>query len=200
MRRADGGAPVDGSRPWPAGVALLLTEHADEGSAELHERNGKGCYFLVFVQLFEKYGTLIERNTALIEKVPPCSATAPWMPRSARRCGTVGTQLRRLRQLCHLGHPHFLTRCRCQSVRVGIPASASHRCLYCLVGGGCCLRRVAKPVVATMDLLILSIEPPTTKATLGAHCASYTANLPQASRSPSGIRPPSSTRTTLGIL
>eukprot|EP01052_Picozoa_sp_SAG31_P005996 SAG31_NODE_272_length_18690_cov_14.520785_5_plen_215_part_00 len=30
---------------------------------------GKGCYFLVFVQLFEKYGTFIERNTALIEKV-----------------------------------------------------------------------------------------------------------------------------------
>eukprot|EP01052_Picozoa_sp_SAG31_P020014 SAG31_NODE_1485_length_8151_cov_6.486215_6_plen_272_part_00 len=33
---------------------------------------GKGCYFLVFVQLFEMYGTLIERNTALIEKVSPC--------------------------------------------------------------------------------------------------------------------------------
>eukprot|EP01052_Picozoa_sp_SAG31_P010487 SAG31_NODE_575_length_13961_cov_41.577550_9_plen_211_part_00 len=32
----------------------------------------KGCYFLVFVQLFEKYGTLIERNTELIEKVSPC--------------------------------------------------------------------------------------------------------------------------------
>eukprot|EP01052_Picozoa_sp_SAG31_P035493 SAG31_NODE_4291_length_3376_cov_1.344522_2_plen_294_part_00 len=30
---------------------------------------GKDCYFLVFVQLFEKDGTLIERNTALIEKV-----------------------------------------------------------------------------------------------------------------------------------
>eukprot|EP01052_Picozoa_sp_SAG31_P003925 SAG31_NODE_155_length_22130_cov_9.540098_26_plen_63_part_00 len=29
-------------------------------------------YFLVFVQLFEKYGTLIERYTALIEKVSPC--------------------------------------------------------------------------------------------------------------------------------
>eukprot|EP01052_Picozoa_sp_SAG31_P014155 SAG31_NODE_870_length_11338_cov_14.525047_7_plen_182_part_00 len=35
---------------------------------------GAGCYFLVFVQLFEKYGTSIERNTALIEKVSPCSA------------------------------------------------------------------------------------------------------------------------------
>eukprot|EP01052_Picozoa_sp_SAG31_P036857 SAG31_NODE_4661_length_3058_cov_2.518756_1_plen_198_part_00 len=33
---------------------------------------GTGCYFLVFVQLFEKYGTLIERNTKLIEKVSPC--------------------------------------------------------------------------------------------------------------------------------
>eukprot|EP01052_Picozoa_sp_SAG31_P000729 SAG31_NODE_21_length_34109_cov_60.598824_13_plen_143_part_00 len=32
-------------------------------------RIGKGFYFLVFVQLFEKYGTLIERNTALIERV-----------------------------------------------------------------------------------------------------------------------------------
>eukprot|EP01052_Picozoa_sp_SAG31_P024586 SAG31_NODE_2102_length_6442_cov_1.702507_2_plen_1015_part_00 len=29
-------------------------------------------YFLVFVQLLEKYGTLIERYTALIEKVSPC--------------------------------------------------------------------------------------------------------------------------------
>eukprot|EP01052_Picozoa_sp_SAG31_P039387 SAG31_NODE_5454_length_2529_cov_1.725926_2_plen_214_part_00 len=36
------------------------------------ERGGEGCYFLVSVQLFEKYGTLIERNTALIEKVSPC--------------------------------------------------------------------------------------------------------------------------------
>eukprot|EP01052_Picozoa_sp_SAG31_P036447 SAG31_NODE_4551_length_3145_cov_1.682534_2_plen_274_part_00 len=35
--------------------------------------NGKNCYFLVFVQLFEKYGTLIEIYTALIEKVSPCS-------------------------------------------------------------------------------------------------------------------------------
>eukprot|EP01052_Picozoa_sp_SAG31_P017791 SAG31_NODE_1232_length_9211_cov_31.167581_5_plen_168_part_00 len=33
------------------------------------EGAGEGCYFLVFVRLFEKHGTLIERNTALIEKV-----------------------------------------------------------------------------------------------------------------------------------
>eukprot|EP01052_Picozoa_sp_SAG31_P007329 SAG31_NODE_349_length_17243_cov_7.408248_4_plen_324_part_00 len=37
---------------------------------------GEGCYFLVFVQLFEKYGTLIERNTGLIEKVSPCRCAA----------------------------------------------------------------------------------------------------------------------------
>eukprot|EP01052_Picozoa_sp_SAG31_P035030 SAG31_NODE_4172_length_3511_cov_1.676143_3_plen_109_part_00 len=37
---------------------------------------GEGCYFLVFVQLFEKYGTIIERNTALIEKVSPCRCSA----------------------------------------------------------------------------------------------------------------------------
>eukprot|EP01052_Picozoa_sp_SAG31_P023476 SAG31_NODE_1937_length_6866_cov_3.173932_8_plen_154_part_00 len=43
---------------------------------------GEGCYFLVFVQLFEKYGTLIERNTALIEKVSPCRQCC----RSGRRC------------------------------------------------------------------------------------------------------------------
>eukprot|EP01052_Picozoa_sp_SAG31_P013198 SAG31_NODE_789_length_12087_cov_5.727227_5_plen_66_part_00 len=36
-------------------------------------KSGEGCYFLVFVQLLEKYGTLIVRNTTLIEKVSPCS-------------------------------------------------------------------------------------------------------------------------------
>eukprot|EP01052_Picozoa_sp_SAG31_P018854 SAG31_NODE_1352_length_8668_cov_38.573229_6_plen_198_part_00 len=35
---------------------------------------GGGCYFLGFVQLSEKYGTLIERYAALIEKVSPCRA------------------------------------------------------------------------------------------------------------------------------
>eukprot|EP01052_Picozoa_sp_SAG31_P034472 SAG31_NODE_4033_length_3648_cov_1.803043_6_plen_251_part_00 len=34
---------------------------------------GKGCYFIVSVQLFENNGTLIERSAALIEKVSPCS-------------------------------------------------------------------------------------------------------------------------------
>eukprot|EP01052_Picozoa_sp_SAG31_P021583 SAG31_NODE_1676_length_7551_cov_1.951691_2_plen_164_part_00 len=37
--------------------------------AEDEIETGKGCYFLVIVQLFEKYGKLIERNTVLIEKV-----------------------------------------------------------------------------------------------------------------------------------
>eukprot|EP01052_Picozoa_sp_SAG31_P043944 SAG31_NODE_7490_length_1675_cov_1.281726_1_plen_233_part_00 len=48
--------------------------HQDDPLAGFMVRTeGKGCYFLVFMQLFEKYGTLIERNTALIEKVSPCS-------------------------------------------------------------------------------------------------------------------------------
>eukprot|EP01052_Picozoa_sp_SAG31_P008208 SAG31_NODE_409_length_16006_cov_10.345760_2_plen_157_part_00 len=47
------------------------------GGARLRRRSRRsceGCCFVVFVQLFEKYGTLIERNTALIEKVSPCRA------------------------------------------------------------------------------------------------------------------------------
>eukprot|EP01052_Picozoa_sp_SAG31_P050511 SAG31_NODE_11559_length_1017_cov_10.470588_1_plen_182_part_01 len=47
--------------------------HPDSCSVALAtSADGEGCYFLVFVQLFEKYGTLIERNTALIDKVSPC--------------------------------------------------------------------------------------------------------------------------------
>eukprot|EP01052_Picozoa_sp_SAG31_P047320 SAG31_NODE_9424_length_1278_cov_3.614928_1_plen_351_part_00 len=42
---------------------------------------------VVFVQLFEKYGTLIERNMALIEKVSPCSL---WQLRCSR-CRTRPT-------------------------------------------------------------------------------------------------------------
>eukprot|EP01052_Picozoa_sp_SAG31_P029357 SAG31_NODE_2912_length_4920_cov_3.413192_1_plen_147_part_00 len=41
-------------------------------------REGERGYFLVFVQLFEKYGTLVERNAALIEKVSPCINKAHW--------------------------------------------------------------------------------------------------------------------------
>eukprot|EP01052_Picozoa_sp_SAG31_P008331 SAG31_NODE_418_length_15893_cov_5.433899_16_plen_82_part_00 len=40
---------------------------------QLDGADGKDCFFLVFVQLFEKYGALIEINAALIEKVSPCS-------------------------------------------------------------------------------------------------------------------------------
>eukprot|EP01052_Picozoa_sp_SAG31_P023837 SAG31_NODE_1989_length_6721_cov_5.737391_8_plen_364_part_00 len=49
---------------------------------------GEGCYFLVFVQLFEKYGTLIERNTALIEKVSPCRKLRAARPAYGHAVGT----------------------------------------------------------------------------------------------------------------
>eukprot|EP01052_Picozoa_sp_SAG31_P023099 SAG31_NODE_1877_length_7007_cov_3.257093_3_plen_106_part_00 len=50
-------------------ISRLTRRHEKYGNI------GKRSYFLVFVQLFEKYGTSIERNTlALIEKVSPCSA------------------------------------------------------------------------------------------------------------------------------
>eukprot|EP01052_Picozoa_sp_SAG31_P032022 SAG31_NODE_3465_length_4243_cov_8.202220_5_plen_67_part_00 len=40
------------------------------------------------MQLFEKYGTLIERNTALIEKVSPCRVNAStWIPAGAMMNG-----------------------------------------------------------------------------------------------------------------
>eukprot|EP01052_Picozoa_sp_SAG31_P029972 SAG31_NODE_3032_length_4764_cov_2.873526_1_plen_161_part_00 len=48
-----------------------------------NEGDGKRSYFLVFVQLFEKDGTLIERNAALIEKVSPCSFRAGHGDRTA---------------------------------------------------------------------------------------------------------------------
>eukprot|EP01052_Picozoa_sp_SAG31_P010485 SAG31_NODE_575_length_13961_cov_41.577550_7_plen_200_part_00 len=53
---------------------------------------GERSYFLVFVQPFEKYGTSIERNTALIEKVSPCSelcqcdGPSPRLRTRARAC------------------------------------------------------------------------------------------------------------------
>eukprot|EP01052_Picozoa_sp_SAG31_P009184 SAG31_NODE_478_length_15144_cov_15.165769_6_plen_204_part_00 len=51
--------------------AQKLRADADAEIKKLkHEVRG---YFLVFVQLFEKYGTLIERYTALIEKVSACT-------------------------------------------------------------------------------------------------------------------------------
>eukprot|EP01052_Picozoa_sp_SAG31_P046510 SAG31_NODE_8926_length_1362_cov_1.548694_2_plen_372_part_00 len=53
---------------------------------------GERCYFLVFVQLFEKYGTLIERYTALIEKVPPCIAFRNLLPREGEQPLQEGLQ------------------------------------------------------------------------------------------------------------
>eukprot|EP01052_Picozoa_sp_SAG31_P023955 SAG31_NODE_2008_length_6673_cov_3.990265_5_plen_149_part_00 len=48
-----------------------------KAEAELKlNKTRKRSYFLVFVQLYEKYGTLIERNAALIEKVSPCRCYA----------------------------------------------------------------------------------------------------------------------------
>eukprot|EP01052_Picozoa_sp_SAG31_P021378 SAG31_NODE_1649_length_7638_cov_19.225096_5_plen_134_part_00 len=66
----------------PLKAFVLQRQAAAGGSADLITGAnaaliaGEGCYFLVFVQLFEKYGTLIERFTALIEKVSPCSGFA----------------------------------------------------------------------------------------------------------------------------
>eukprot|EP01052_Picozoa_sp_SAG31_P004793 SAG31_NODE_203_length_20490_cov_7.713256_6_plen_58_part_00 len=51
---------------WDAAAPDLTKEFGFDSDDDC-----KGCYFLVFVQLLEKYGTLIERNTALIEKVSP---------------------------------------------------------------------------------------------------------------------------------
>eukprot|EP01052_Picozoa_sp_SAG31_P001752 SAG31_NODE_59_length_29571_cov_20.443506_12_plen_206_part_00 len=38
---------------------------------------GEGCYFLVFCATIREYGTFIERNKALIEKVSPCRDISP---------------------------------------------------------------------------------------------------------------------------
>eukprot|EP01052_Picozoa_sp_SAG31_P027322 SAG31_NODE_2547_length_5528_cov_4.438202_3_plen_130_part_00 len=53
----------------PRGGIASLSPGASVLSATWVGRNGKGCYFLVFVQLFEKCGTFIARCNALIEKM-----------------------------------------------------------------------------------------------------------------------------------
>eukprot|EP01052_Picozoa_sp_SAG31_P004240 SAG31_NODE_174_length_21353_cov_23.387974_10_plen_316_part_00 len=59
-------------RAFVNGEATAMTG----GGGVMHRWPGQvRGYFLVFVQLFEKYGTLIERYTALIEKVSPCKAS-----------------------------------------------------------------------------------------------------------------------------
>eukprot|EP01052_Picozoa_sp_SAG31_P020541 SAG31_NODE_1549_length_7913_cov_8.822882_1_plen_197_part_00 len=67
-------SPVADELPPIAGdlvgqVGLRPEDAAAAGLLLASPRIGKGCYFLVFVQLLEKYGTLIERYAALIEKV-----------------------------------------------------------------------------------------------------------------------------------
>eukprot|EP01052_Picozoa_sp_SAG31_P030087 SAG31_NODE_3057_length_4736_cov_28.760190_4_plen_220_part_00 len=97
---------------WPCGMAMPLPPSVawrmlSDSSQELPHRpnqfsaaaaefifkeSGKRSYFLVFVQLFEKYGTLIERNTALIEKVSPC--------RAGRQVSAAHEAFQRGRPLC----------------------------------------------------------------------------------------------------
>eukprot|EP01052_Picozoa_sp_SAG31_P001379 SAG31_NODE_47_length_30979_cov_41.708841_13_plen_125_part_00 len=70
---------------------LMSTEERSNTSAS-QRRYGKGCYFLVFVQLLEKYGTFIARCNALIEKVSSFSARAARQPYSLPwECGGAGT-------------------------------------------------------------------------------------------------------------
>eukprot|EP01052_Picozoa_sp_SAG31_P006174 SAG31_NODE_281_length_18584_cov_10.762564_13_plen_121_part_00 len=53
----------------PASVPLYRLFELRLANTNTSVANKVRDYFLVFVQLFEKYGTLIERYTALIEKV-----------------------------------------------------------------------------------------------------------------------------------
>eukprot|EP01052_Picozoa_sp_SAG31_P028090 SAG31_NODE_2681_length_5262_cov_5.705791_7_plen_295_part_00 len=74
----------DGWERVARGSRSIALEHGSE-----LEDTGEGCYFLVFVQLFEKYGTLIERNTALIEKVSPCRIHFSGSPRASPFSGVL---------------------------------------------------------------------------------------------------------------
>eukprot|EP01052_Picozoa_sp_SAG31_P045511 SAG31_NODE_8338_length_1471_cov_17.047134_2_plen_202_part_00 len=65
LRQACPGRGVGPTEPEVSRAAVYVTMSPIERATP----EGKGCHFLVFVQLFEKYGNLIERNTALIEKV-----------------------------------------------------------------------------------------------------------------------------------
>eukprot|EP01052_Picozoa_sp_SAG31_P033804 SAG31_NODE_3867_length_3800_cov_23.537422_6_plen_176_part_00 len=95
-RKNEAGTPLLFTVYTAADTALAAMIAKDPGE---WGRDGEGCYFLVFVQLFEKYGTLIERNTALIEKVSPCRcnprrseysaafAYGGCVPRRSHQCG-----------------------------------------------------------------------------------------------------------------
>eukprot|EP01052_Picozoa_sp_SAG31_P021286 SAG31_NODE_1638_length_7672_cov_4.225142_8_plen_187_part_00 len=69
---------------------------------------GKGCYVLVFVQLFEKYGTLIERHTALIEKVSALTGTQTPAHHYHRRSLQCLDRSRRAHLLALCGERWFL--------------------------------------------------------------------------------------------
>eukprot|EP01052_Picozoa_sp_SAG31_P025257 SAG31_NODE_2204_length_6198_cov_3.698967_2_plen_437_part_00 len=66
-----------GDKIEPAGEAGAVLHNYEQDAQDTSVTVGKGCYFLVFVQLFEKYGTLIERYTALIEKLSAL-IVLPW--------------------------------------------------------------------------------------------------------------------------
>eukprot|EP01052_Picozoa_sp_SAG31_P042272 SAG31_NODE_6664_length_1934_cov_1.401635_1_plen_367_part_10 len=69
------------------------SDRASRHSADLQrEHDQVRGYFLVFVQLFEKYGTLIERYTALIEKV--CALTQQARDRQVEQGRTQAQILR----------------------------------------------------------------------------------------------------------
>eukprot|EP01052_Picozoa_sp_SAG31_P001745 SAG31_NODE_59_length_29571_cov_20.443506_5_plen_79_part_00 len=59
-------------------TGLAAAVHPPVAVPEAHTPAEVRGYFLVFVQLLEKYGTLIEINTALIEKVSPCIGSRDW--------------------------------------------------------------------------------------------------------------------------
>eukprot|EP01052_Picozoa_sp_SAG31_P051864 SAG31_NODE_12522_length_935_cov_1.325359_1_plen_265_part_01 len=73
FRGSDSDGSGKGYEQYFAGLDAYTTTSPQSDSLTLKQLNAKRDkvrgYFLVFVQLFEKYGTLIERYTALIEKV-----------------------------------------------------------------------------------------------------------------------------------
>eukprot|EP01052_Picozoa_sp_SAG31_P032651 SAG31_NODE_3601_length_4085_cov_1.880582_7_plen_119_part_00 len=70
-----------GGRRWQR--AWTGTEPVVVGVGDGSELAQVRGYFLVFVQLLETYGTLIERYTALIEKVSPCYTSSQPLSRDS---------------------------------------------------------------------------------------------------------------------
>eukprot|EP01052_Picozoa_sp_SAG31_P021148 SAG31_NODE_1620_length_7725_cov_1.520850_6_plen_294_part_00 len=104
----------------------------------LDATTGKGCYFLVFVQLFEKYGTLIERNTALIERVPsPCRATARSRPPDGGAICSEHARILPGRGSCCAGLWRRRSRLEVSLVLAPTPPSAQPKvavCVHCSLG------------------------------------------------------------------